>query len=240
MVFWLHKDTMEAMTLPAMPGMVIKTSPVQGAGRVIWSTGGVDRFLKIEKKPHDGFNIGMVFSPKMHPEFISMCHDIAKAVPGVHFIILGDDTALHPAPEYKGNWKTMPSRIYYQDGLMYFFGKVDDIAPYLAEMDLFFYPLRPDHYGTCEQVLGEAMAAGVVPIAMDNPSEALIIEDNVSGILLKQKESLHYKAMVLFLHSRVRNWMVANARKRAEGLYSIDTMISNWDKVFEEMMEEPK
>ena len=50
-------------------------------------------------------------------------------------------------------------------------GKIDNIEPYLAVFDIFAYPLNPNHYGTAEQVLQEAMAAGVVPVVFNNPQK---------------------------------------------------------------------
>ena len=57
-------------------------------------------------------------------------------------------------------------------------GKIPDIKPYLSKFDVFAYPLNPNHYGTAEQVLQEAMAAGIVPVVMNNPAEKILVKHN--------------------------------------------------------------
>jgi glycosyltransferase involved in cell wall biosynthesis len=53
----------------------------------------------------------------------------------------------------------------------------------LAEADIFFYPLRPDHYGTAENALIEAMSMGLVPVVLDNPAETKIVTHGKSGFV---------------------------------------------------------
>jgi glycosyltransferase involved in cell wall biosynthesis len=53
----------------------------------------------------------------------------------------------------------------------------------LAEADIFFYPLRRDHYGTAENALVEAMSMGLVPIVLDNPAETKIVAHGKSGFV---------------------------------------------------------
>jgi len=53
----------------------------------------------------------------------------------------------------------------------------------LMEADIFFYPLRPDHYGTAENALVEAMSLGLVPVVLDNPAETKIVTHGKSGLV---------------------------------------------------------
>ena len=53
----------------------------------------------------------------------------------------------------------------------------------LAEADIFFYPLRRDHYGTAENALVEAMSMGLVPVVLDNPAEMKIVVHGKSGFV---------------------------------------------------------
>jgi glycosyltransferase involved in cell wall biosynthesis len=223
LVFWCHNNREYTPEELAFPDLWIDTSPVQGHGRYIWSSGGVDRFLEIKPKPHKGFNIGYVGTvdrKKIHPQFIPMCLKIAESIPNVHFTVIGENDRFTAGADNKN--------------LFTFVGKVDDVAPYLAEMDVFGYPLRPDHYGTCEQVIGEAMAAGVVPVLMDNPAEREI------GYAVKDEQQYCDTIYALYKNPDRRRRLSDNCRKTAKELYSIDTMISRWNDVFEDMMEQPK
>ncbi|RPH75716.1 glycosyltransferase [bacterium] len=235
LVFWLHKNTLEAMTLPVEPDWVIKTSPVQGAGKYIWSTGDMARFFEIQPKPHKGFNVGYcgtIDYKKIHPNFIKMCREIIKKIPDVHFTFMGDASqeillSLFQPP---------PLPPFPLSGQHFTFtGKVDDIAPYLAEMDVFGYPLRSDNYGTCEQVLGEAMCAGVVPVVMSNMAEMLIVQAGATS-----PSAYVDTVKALYDFPEQRKLLSDTCRRFAKSLYSIDTMIYQWDEVFESMMKEPK
>ncbi len=62
-------------------------------------------------------------------------------------------------------------------------GHTLDPASALAEADIFFYPLRPDHYGTAENALVEAMSLGLVPVVLDNPAETKIVAHGKSGFV---------------------------------------------------------
>jgi hypothetical protein len=59
----------------------------------------------------------------------------------------------------------------------------ETVQDFYRDADLFIYPLRSDHYGTGEQVLLEAMAAGLPAVAFNNPAEAEIVEPGKTGLL---------------------------------------------------------
>ncbi len=62
-------------------------------------------------------------------------------------------------------------------------GQTADPRAALAEAGIFFYPLRPDHYGTAENALIEAMSLGLAAIVLNNPAEAAIIRDGITGLI---------------------------------------------------------
>jgi glycosyltransferase involved in cell wall biosynthesis len=64
-------------------------------------------------------------------------------------------------------------------------GHTLDPASALAEADIFFCPLRPDHYGTAENALVEAMSLGLVPVVLDNPAETKIVAHGKSGFVAR-------------------------------------------------------
>ena len=226
LVFWCHKNIPYSQAALDYPDLWIDTSPIQGRGRHIWSTGGIDRFLQIQPKAHEGFNVGYVGTidfKKIHPDFQHICDHLIESIPNIHFIMVGEP-----------HFSLRPSSFFT------FTGKVDDVAPYLAEMDVFGYPLRPDHYGTSEQVLGEAMAAGVVPVVMDNPAERRIIKFCHDGLTATNEQEYVHSIYSLYLDKKVRGKMSNSARKKAAELYSLDTMIDKWNAVFDETMSKPK
>ena len=81
-----------------------------------------------------------------------------------------------------------------------FCGDTADPAAALAQADIFFYPLQPDHYGTAENVLVEAMSLGLTPIVMNNPAEAAIVVDGKSGFVARSiKDCVSLLQMLLLL-----------------------------------------
>jgi len=64
-----------------------------------------------------------------------------------------------------------------------FGGHTSDPAAALAEAGIFFYPLQPNHYGTAENALVEAMSLGLAPVVLDNPAEAAIVRHGETGLV---------------------------------------------------------
>jgi glycosyltransferase involved in cell wall biosynthesis len=62
-------------------------------------------------------------------------------------------------------------------------GHQEDIVNALLVNDIFIYPLAPNHYGTGEQVILEAMATGMPVVCLNNPTESVIIKHGETGLL---------------------------------------------------------
>lgn len=198
----------------------IETSPLLGR-RSIWSTGDIKPFLDVKPQSHKRFNVGYVGTVdyrKLHADFLDMCN--AVDIPNVMFIVVGENNI---------GGKT--------DKRFWFTGKVNDVRPFLAVMDIFAYPLRSDHYGTCEQVLGEAMATGLPCVVMDNPTERYICEN--TGFIANSPEN-YIKLIETLYNNPVSDGTKSFIRKYGTERYDTHKMISDWNQVFEEMMQKPK
>ncbi|MGN6573905.1 MAG: glycosyltransferase [Pseudolabrys sp.] len=71
---------------------------------------------------------------------------------------------------------TNPQRIRFR-------GQTATPAAALSDAEIFFYPLQPHHYGTAENALVEAMSLGLVPVVLNNPAEAAIVQDGETGLI---------------------------------------------------------
>ena len=78
-----------------------------------------------------------------------------------------------------------------------FVGFKKDIIPYLLAADCFIYPLSPDHYGTGEQVILEAMASGLPVVCLDNSPEKAIIINDQTGILCSDISDIYESTVKL-------------------------------------------
>ena len=86
----------------------------------------------------------------------------------------------------------------------------------LAEADIFFYPLRRDHYGTGENALVEAMSMGLVPVVLDNPAETKIVAHGKSGFVAHTlDECVSYLRRLVRVPS-LREEMGASAAREVE------------------------
>jgi len=200
--------------------------------RVVWSTGGVDHVRFIYPKNHDGFNVGYIGTvdyAKINSNFFSLCNRVE--IPNVKFIVCGgsSETEFIKEAQDRGIAEKFD-----------FTGLVSKITEYLSIFDVFGYPLSPYHYGTCDQVLAESMAAGVVPVVLANRMERFMVKDGVTGIVARD-ELEYVKALEnLYFNEELRNSVSCKAKEYACQTFSIDKMIYEWEKIFDEILSLPK
>lgn len=116
---------------------------------------------------------GTVNYSKLHRQFAEFCGQIHRRVPDAQFHVLGQpDSAVLDAVEAAG-----------LSGAAVFHGYVTDLPRRLIELDVFGYPLAAQNYATSENVLLEAMAAGLPAVAMRNGPERYILRDGETGFL---------------------------------------------------------
>jgi hypothetical protein len=117
--------------------------------------------------------LGTVDFVKMHPAFF----DVVDAIegPGIEASVWG---AFDPHGDVASRRAAMryPERVRMQ-------GATSDPQAALSNAGIFFYPLQPQHYGTAENALIEAMSLGLVPVVLDNPAEAAIVRDGKTGFV---------------------------------------------------------
>ncbi|MGA8898454.1 glycosyltransferase [Bradyrhizobium sp.] len=101
----------------------------------------------------------------------------------------------------------------------------------LAEADIFFYPLRRDHYGTAENALVEAMSMGLVPVVLDNPAETKIVAHGKSGFVAHTIDECVSCLRRLVQTPSLREQMAANAARAAQRkspAHSADAFVALW------------
>jgi len=199
----------------------------------IWTTGNIQEYSKVEPKAHTGFNIGFIGTldySKLHPNFIDFCSKID--IPDVKFIICGDGC---DADKIKQQVK--------EKGLedkFLFTGIIEDIKPYLSIIDVFGYPLNPTHFGTCEQVLGEAIAAGVIPVVMRNPAEEYILFQSLVRFICTNEQEYIHNIKLLYENKQHQNNLITLIQENIASLYNSHNMVESWNSVFREQIKKPK
>jgi len=119
--------------------------------------------------------LGSLNFGKLHPDYVDFL--AAVDLPGFQVDLVGDNL----------NQAELAARCAElgRPDLLNFRGFRSDVAAELARLDVLIYLLNPEHYGTAENALIEAMALGVVPIVLDNPAETHIVEDGVTGLVVR-------------------------------------------------------
>lgn len=204
----------------------------KSALRVIWSTGGVADVSIVHKTPHRGHRIGYIGTvdySKMHPHFVSLSLRVKST--DVQFIVCGGPSEQSISEETAG--------LGVADRFQ-FTGEVDNVLPYLSQFDVFGYPLSPYHFGTCEQSLGEAMAAGIPPVVFSNPAELEIVQHRVNGLVAETESQYAAGIDLLCQQPGLRQALSENARRTAKSRFSMDTMVKKWTLLFEEILTRPK
>ncbi|MGD9731204.1 MAG: glycosyltransferase family 4 protein [Desulfamplus sp.] len=197
--------------------------------RVVWSTGGVKHVKEVKYQPHKGFNIGYIGTVdycKMHPDFLNMCSMID--IPDVKFIVCGGDKENEIYKEAE--------QIGISDKFI-FTGLIKDINKYLSIFDVFGYPLAPYHYGTCDQVLAESMACGVVPVVLSNRMETYMVKDGITGIVVDTKEDYAKAIKKLYFDNDFRYQLSKNAKEYAHKFFSLEVITREWERVFKDSIK---
>lgn len=196
---------------------------------VVWSTGGTDHVKTVKPKKHKGFNIGYIGTvdyAKLHPNFLNICNKIN--IPNVKFIVCGGSNE----KEIKKQAEKLGILNKFE-----FTGIVSDINKYLSVFDLFGYPLAPYHYGTCDQVLAESMAAGIVPVVFNNKMEKYMVKNRITGIVAKN-ETEYIKAIKELYHNKaLKDTLSKNAKSYAQTKFSLDKLVHDWDKIIKKTLK---
>lgn len=202
--------------------------------KTIWSTGGSERLRLVRSKKHSGFNVGYIGTvdyTKMHSDFLKMSS--AADMPGVKFIIVG-------GPNNKALQEEAIKLGLADKFIFTGFVTEDKKWELLSIFDVFGYPLAPHHYGSSDQALQEAMAAGVVPIVFSNPMESYMVKNNKTGIIAKNQK-LYTKALEkLYRNYKFRIRLSKEAKKYAKREFSLKKMENDWNKIFKDILKLPK
>jgi glycosyltransferase involved in cell wall biosynthesis len=195
---------------------------------VIWSSSGLEHLKDVEHKEHEDFIIGYIGTvdyAKMHKDFLNIVAQVQ--IPKSRFVVCGGDDEEKIAKE--AQHRGLQS--------IEFMGKVDNVAEYLQSFDIFIYPLSPYHFGTCDQILAEAMAAGVVPVVFDNPMELSMVEHEQTGLIATTKEAFVEAIKLLYEDKIVRKTLCENAKKRALQKFSFEFMFQEWESLLHQSMQ---
>lgn len=180
---------------------------IREKSEVVW---GMGQFTPAEMGPksdyqnHDAFTVGYVGTlnyGKIHPDFAAYCKEACGRVPKARFVLAGDrDGALEQELRSAG----LADRVT-------FAGFVSDVPALMRTFDVFGYLLNPEHYGTTENVLLEAMACGLPVVALRQNVEQYIVPPE-AGVLVENASQYAWQLEALWKDPARREKMGRCAR----------------------------
>lgn len=187
---------------------------IRAQGEIVWGIGRFDP-AQITPAPRrqtgDDFTVGYVGTlnyGKIHPEFVSYCEEVCKRIPAARFVMVGDrDETLERDVRLAG----LSNRFTFS-------GFVKDVPKLAGTFDVFGYLLNPQHYGTTENALLEAMALGLPVVAMRQNVEQYIIPAG-AGCLVENAQQYGEQMAFLWRNPTLREKMGRRARACVQECY---------------------
>jgi hypothetical protein len=118
-----------------------------------------------------------------------------------------------------------------------FKGYIEDINAALATFDVFAYPLNPRHYGTTENALLEAMAAGLPVVVLNQSAEKYLVKHMETGLLADNEEQFAEHIRYLYDNPGERARLGDNARRRVLRELSLEKTVAKLHDCYSEVMK---
>jgi len=181
-----------------------------------------------DRKPAIAY-LGTVDFVKMHPGFFDAIDRLS-----------GDDVrvsvwgAIDPSGPVAARARAMrqPERVEFR-------GETAEPTAVLSDADIFFYPLQPDHYGTAENALIEAMSLGLVPVVLNNAAEMAIIRDGQTGFIARSIEEAATLLQMLLSSPDMRERVSRNAVHQIAETRTPDQSVRDFMIVWLGMLSKP-
>lgn len=196
---------------------------------------GLDFNRPIQKKIHTNFNVGYIgflSYNKTHPQFVEYC-ERASDIPDIRFVVVGDTTYGEQLIKDVKNSKLIRDKVVFS-------GYSLNVSENLSEFDVFGYPLNPNHYGTAENVLLEAMGAGVVPVVLNQCTEKYLVQNMKTGLVVNSISEYAAALRWLYENPLQRAVLGNNASKYVIEEYYIKSTIEKLNKVYEKVLKMDK
>jgi glycosyltransferase involved in cell wall biosynthesis len=196
----------------------------------------VDKFrekMNIKKKDKIIVSSGRILKQKGYHSIIEVLPDILKHMK-VKLIIVGDG-------EYLENLKKLTKKKKVSDKVI-FTGRVseEDLIKYYNLADVFVFPtFRVEAFGI---VIAEAMACGKPAIATKIGGIPSVIDDSKNGFLVKMGDlkELRDKLLIVLKDDKLAKKFGEAARKKVVENFSLEKMINDTIKVYEEVINESR
>ncbi len=200
---------------------------------VVHSCGGFNGLPLPAQQAEPGIRAGYIGSlnfAKLHPQYVQFLS--AVRLPGFRVKIIGDETNRAILEQQCADAG--------RPGLLDFRGYTDDIARELSSLNVITHILNPEHYGTTENALLEAMAMGIVPVVLDNPAERHIIDHLVTGLVVHSPREFGEAFAWLSDHPDDLRRIGRNAAKYVRRKFAVSRMYAALSSNYSSALTVPK
>ncbi len=174
--------------------------------------------------------LGSLNLAKLHPDYVALLSGVER--PGFKVRLIGDQLNRERLERQCANAG--------HPGRLEFAGYRSDVAGELQSLDVLLYLLNPCHYGTAEIALLEAMAMGVVPVVMPNPSECQVVEHGVNGLVVRNASELAQAVRRLTSDPAWRRSLGERAAASVRGRDTLARLAAGLDEQYRAVLSGPK
>ena len=176
------------------------------------------------KIPEDGFlygYVGRINRDKGINELITAFVSLREKYHDIYLVLVGMIDSANPIDEKNLEIAEKNDRIIMTGNV-----PANEVYSHMAMFDVLTHPTYREGFG---KVLQEAMGVGIPIITTDVPGPSEVIEEHVSGVLVKVKDSedLAEKMELLYKNSDLKESIVIAGRKRAEKYFDRPIMLNN-------------
>jgi glycosyltransferase involved in cell wall biosynthesis len=175
-------------------------------------------------------SLGQLNPLKGHEIFVRAAALVLLEIPQARFVIAGEDDS--PGAETRLSVSRLITELNLQDKVR-LLGRVDDVGPFLAALDLFVSASRTESFGLG---MAEAMASGIPVVATSTGGALEIIRHGETGIITDINEPNELaKAIIFFLsHPEQRELMGQSAFEYARDKLSLQQMVDAIERIYRE------
>jgi glycosyltransferase involved in cell wall biosynthesis len=173
--------------------------------------------------------VANLFPRKGYEVMLRALPAIVRAVPTVHYVIVGSDDH-----DYADRLKKLAQELKIADRV-HIVGFQDPVQPFLAALDLYVHPALMEGFGIA---VVEAMAMGKAVVATTTGGLPEVVAQGETGLLVPpgDAESLA-AAVVSLLEDKVRReQMGRNGKARAQERFSLDASVMHMEQLYGEIL----
>lgn len=174
--------------------------------------------------------LGTVDFSKMNPQFFDVVEGIDA--PDFSVSVWGTCDSNSDVARRAAGLRT-PKRVVFE-------GYARDPEQVLSTPGIFLYLLHPQHFGTAENALVEAMSLGWAPLVFDNPAEAAIVQHEKTGFIETTSEAVRRRLQWMLDNPEAVASIGANAAADVAARRTPELTAKIFDETYRLLLANPK